>query len=193
MGLLDPEVPLDPGVGGCSIHEGALQMADIIVSTTNAGVSGAIRVGTGSSASHAALYDGNGMVIEALGHGVVAHAIATALDDDSLAVVYRAPNLTATQKRLAAEWALRQVGTAYSVAGALLSTDKIMCRVAGPRPGGFFCSQLVFEAFVQAGAPLSSLPSQCVTPADAVRIAAHSLTYVGHLKGSLTRWPILSP
>ena len=109
--------------------------------------------------------------------------------------VWTAGALPATLNCLGTEpfWALRQVGTAYSVAGALLSTDKIMCRVAGPRPGGFFCSQLVFEAFVQAGAPLSSLPSQCVTPADAVRIAAHSLTYVGHLKGSLTRWPILSP
>lgn len=193
MGLFAPEIPLDPGVGGCSIGETALQMGDIIVSTTDAGVSGAIRVGTGSSVSHAALYDGNGMVIEALGHGVVAHSIATALSDDSLAVVYRAPNLTDTQRRMAVEWALLQVGTPYSVSGALLSSDKLMCRVAGPRPGAFFCSQLVFEAFVQAGAPLSSLPSQCVTPADAVAIAAHSLTYVGHLKGSLTRWPILSP
>jgi len=193
MGLFAPEIPLDPGVGGCSIGEASLQMGDIIVSTTDAGVSGAIRVGTGSSVSHAALYDGAGMVIEALGHGVVAHPTATALSDDSLAVVYRAPNLTDTQRRLAVEWALRQVGTPYSVSGAVLSTDKILCRVTGPRPGGFFCSQLVFEAFVQAGAPLSSLPSQCVTPADAVTIAAHSLTYVGHLKGSLTRWPVLSP
>lgn len=193
MGLFDPEIPLDPGAGGCSIGETALQMGDIIVSTTDAGVSGAIRVGTGSSASHAALYDGAGMVIEALGHGVVAHAVATALSDDVLAVVYRVPDLGDTQRRMAVEWALRQVGAPYSVSGAVLSTDKILCRVAGPRPGAFFCSQLVFEAFVQARAPLTSLPSQCVTPADAVRIAAHSLTYVGHLKGSLTRWPIVSP
>ena len=135
MGLFDPEVPLDPGVGGCSIHEGALQMADIIVSTTNAGVSGAIRVGTGSSASHAALYDGNGMVIEALGHGVVAHAIATALDDDSLAVVYRAPNLTATQKRLAAEWASAAKDKKFGLVFEDHLPELLPLHGAQPRPG----------------------------------------------------------
>jgi uncharacterized protein YycO len=191
MGLFGREIPLDPGAGGCSIGEAALQMADIIVSTTDAGVSRGIRVGTGSAVSHAAMYDGAGMIIESLGHGVEVHPIATALADDTLAVAYRLPDLDEIRRRRIVEWALRQRGVPYSVAGAVLSTDKILCRLAGPRPGAFFCSQLVFEAYRQAGAPLTTLPPQCVTPADAVEIAQHHLAYVGHLKGSLTRFPVV--
>jgi hypothetical protein len=40
------QIPLDPGIGGRSIGAGALVNADIIVSTTRAGVSGIIRIRT---------------------------------------------------------------------------------------------------------------------------------------------------
>lgn len=101
------------------------------------------------------------------------------------------PGLNDSQRQRVADWALRQVGVPYSVSGALISADKILCRVMGPRPGAFFCSQLVFEAYRQAGVPLTTLPSECVTPADAAAIAHHRLSYVGHLKGSLTRFPVV--
>lgn len=191
MGLFAQEIPLDPGAGGCSIGEAALEMGDIIVSTTDAGVSRGIRFGTLSPVSHAAMYDGMGMMIESLGHGVEVHPIATALADDTLAVAYRMPGLDDAKRRRVVEWALRQRGVPYSVAGALISADKILCRVVGPRPGAFFCSQLVFEAYRQAGVPLTTLPSECITPADAAAIAQHHLAYVGHLKGSLTRFPVI--
>lgn len=51
-------IPLDPGRGGRSVGPEALQIGDIIVSTTSAAISRAIRVGTGSEVSHAMLYIG---------------------------------------------------------------------------------------------------------------------------------------
>ena len=45
--------PLSPAAGGRCIAESALNVADIIVSTTNAKISKAIRAATGSQVSHA--------------------------------------------------------------------------------------------------------------------------------------------
>jgi cell wall-associated NlpC family hydrolase len=186
-------IALDPGVGGCSIGTSALEMADIIVSTTNATVSGVIRVGTASVVSHAALYAGSGEVVEAIGKGVVSHAIDEALEEDVLAVAYRSPDLPSSIARAIIAYAGKQVGTPYSVAGALLSSDKIACRVVGPRPGTFYCSQLVIESYAKGGRPLTTAPAQCVTPDDVVTIATHKLKYVGHLKGNTAWFPTISP
>ena len=186
-------IALDPGVGGCSIAIAALQPADIIVSTTTAFNSGAIRIGTRSLVSHAALYAGNGQVIEAIGSGVVQRPIEIALADDALAVAYRSPDLPATMANSIVVYAASKRGTPYSVAGALASSNKIGCRVLGPRPSSFFCSQLVIAAYASAGRPLTNAPPQCVTPEDVVTIAEHQLKYIGHLKGNAAWLPMLSP
>jgi cell wall-associated NlpC family hydrolase len=192
MGLQAP-IALDPGVGGCSISDTALQPADIIVSTTSATVSGVIRVGTHSVVSHAALYAGSGSVIEAIGAGVVSRAIDASLADDVLAVAYRSPKMTAAIAAKIVAFASKQIGTAYSVAGAVMSSDPLACRIAGPRPSTFFCSQLVIEAYRVGGLPLTTSPAQCVTPQDVVDIATRDLTYVGHLKGNTSWFPMISP
>jgi uncharacterized protein YycO len=64
-------IPLDPGRGGRSVGDGALAMGDILVSTTPALSSAAIRIGAGADVSHARLYIGAGQVVEAVGEGVV--------------------------------------------------------------------------------------------------------------------------
>ena len=47
----------------------------------------------------------------------------------------------------------------------------------------FYCSELVFEAFKQAGLPLAQIPSDWSTPQDLVELSYNgSLHYVGHLK-----------
>ena len=181
MGILEKPIALEPGVGGCSIGVSALQPADIIVSTTKATVSGVIRVGTNSVVSHTALYAGNSEVIEAIGQGVVDRAIDDSLEDDVLAVVYRSPDLPGSMASAIVQYAAGKVGTPYSVAGALLSSDKIACRVAGPRPGSFFCSQLVIDSYANGGRPLTGVPAQCVTPNDVVTIAAHNTPVPGAL------------
>ena len=194
MALLEKPIALTPdGGGGPCIGPDALQAADIIVSTTRAAVSGVIRAGTDSPVSHAALYAGNGYVIEAIGAGVTRRKIEDALADDALAVAYRSPNITQEKSDRIIEYATYQIGKPYSVAGALLSTDKILCRVLGPRPASFFCSQLVFEAYRRARLPLTTTPSQCVTPADAAIVAQSQLTYVGHLLGDPAWFPVVAP
>jgi len=95
MALLEKPIALTPAAGGgLCIGPDALQAADIIVSTTRAAVSGVIRVGTNASVSHAALYVGDGYVIEAIGAGVTRHKLDAAVADDALAVAYRSPNIT---------------------------------------------------------------------------------------------------
>lgn len=195
MALLDKPIALDPGVGGVCIDGSALQPADIIVSTTKAGLSLGIRMGTRSAVSHAALYVGNLEVIEAIGAGVVRRSLDAALADDVLAVAYRSPDMKPgiAQKILKYAADQRDARASYSIRGAVLSTDKILCRIISPRPATFFCSQLVFEAYKQGGLPLTSMPSQCVTPQVAVEVAIQRLVYVGHLLGNTAWFPTLSP
>ena len=94
--VIQKPIALDPGIGGCSVGDLALQAADIIISTTGAIISGAIRIGTSSVVSHGALYCGSGSVIEAIGQGVVSRSIYDSLADDALAVAYRHPAVTSS-------------------------------------------------------------------------------------------------
>jgi cell wall-associated NlpC family hydrolase len=186
-------IALDPGVGGRSIPDTMLEPADVIVSTTSVPVSGVIRVGTLSVVSHAALYAGSGSVVEAIGQGVVSRSTTDSLSDDALAVAFRSPKMTLAIAANIIAFASKQIGLPYTVVGALLSIDQIKCRIVGPRPGKFFCSQLVIESYRQGGLPLTTAPAQCVTPQDVVDIATNDLTYVGHLKGNASWFPIISP
>ena len=87
------------------ITQADMQPADIIVSTGSGAVSAVIRTGSLSPYSHAALYIGNGEVIEAIGEGVVRQSLANALSDDTLAVVYRRIGLSAAQAGLVIRYA----------------------------------------------------------------------------------------
>ena len=194
MGLISKSIALTPANGsGICISFSALRPADIIVSTTKAMVSSAIRLGTMSVVSHAALYAGDQIVIEAIGGGVTKHGIQDALADDVLTVAYRHPAMSAAIARAIIAFADKQVGQPYSRIGAILSPDHVLCVIAGNRSSGFFCSQLVAEAYRQVGLPLFDVPSQCVTPDDVVEIAQHRLAYVGHIKGDPSWFPVISP
>jgi cell wall-associated NlpC family hydrolase len=186
-------IALDPGVGGRSISETALQPADIIVSTTKAAISGVIRVGTLSVTSHTALYAGSGSVIEAIGQGVVSRSTADSVADDALAVAYRSPRMTPAIAANILAFASKQIGLPYSVGGALLANGSLCGFIGGPKPGKFFCSQLVIMSYAQGGLPLTTATASCVTPQDLVDIATNELTYVGHLKGNTSWLPIFSP
>ncbi len=81
------EIPLEPASGGgMSIDDRALEVGDIIVSTTSERVSEIIRDVTGSKVSHSALYVGDGMIVEAIGSGVRLQTLEDALADDLYAV-----------------------------------------------------------------------------------------------------------
>ncbi len=182
------------------VTQAALQAADVIVSTGTGAVSGVIRAGTLSRYSHAALYIGNGEVIEAIGEGVVRQSLADALRDDVLAVAYRRVGLSSSQASQVVRFAARQVGKSYDYGGVVGSS----ARTAGGTVGrvifiplgviqgaaavanmlspdsSFFCSELVLRAFEDAGAPITFISATMSTPSDIP--GSHRMSYVGHLK-----------
>ena len=200
-----PDTPLDPGVGGQSIGEGALQIGDVIVSTTAHASSALIRFGTGSQVSHAKLYIGGGQVVEAIGQGVVLRSLAESLADDTTAVAFRYPGITNQQQLMVRDFAGRQLDLPYNYVGvvrlALFQIERTNCDVLpgdlqnacrnwvgrivlGPgNSDTFFCSQLVLGAYADAGVPLTSTVPHWNSPEEIVDLSLTShLAYVGHLK-----------
>jgi len=170
---------------GRSVDPSSLLTADIVLSTTDAAISKAIRVGTGSPVSHGMLYIGDGQVVEAIGEGVVMRSLGLALRDAIRAAVYRKSDLTETQALMVRDYVGNQVGKPYDAVGALLSPDPVLCHVPGA-PEKFFCSELVLAAFDHAGASLTDRRPSCGTP-DTLLSAYFSGTtqYVGHLVADL--------
>lgn len=179
----------------------ALKTADIIVSTTAAADSRAIRVGTSSLFSHAMLYDGAGKVIEAIGEGVVRRPLATELSHATLAVALRRKGMTESLGRKVVLNAVQLMSSAkgYDVPGAIgagLARMTTLCDVhvvlcagviaaqAGlfSRPNRFYCSQLVTEAFRRAGVPIINRASSASIPQDIIQARSEGvLEYLGDL------------
>lgn len=197
-----PLPPLSPAVGGRSIGLSALEPADLIVSTTSARLSRAIRSTTGSAVSHAMLYTGHGQVVEAIGDGVVHRAVAAAVGGGTLAVAFRHPWVTPGMAQAIVSFARSQVGKGYDYRGLAAQAgyrlDRwFFCRVARIEDCDeraarnnlwlasgtqFFCSELVAEAYRQAGLPLVQGSSTSASPQDLVQAwISGALLYVGHL------------
>jgi len=183
------------------ISESDLQKADIIVSTTSAAVSTVIRTGSISRVSHARLYVGSGEVIEAVGSGVVRVSLTTAMNEDTLTVVYRRRNMSDEIADIVIRFAERQIGKAYDYAGVAgaggTTAGGTVASIISPLLGigmsagaisnmispdsKFFCSELVVRAFEEANAPIISRPATLSRPGDIT--TSHFLQYVGHLRG----------
>ena len=201
--------PASEGGAGRSIGAGALQNADIIVSTTDAFISKAIRNVTDSSVSHAMLYVGDGLIVDATGHGVDVRPLAEAIFDASLAVAYRHPQMTPGKAMVVRDFAGRRIGSKYSVRGIVGQlgakidnavfcdandvhrlTGQGNCQVAVKRLNmsvasdqQLFCSQLVIEAYQKAGLPITKTPPSFTSPEELVRLRLiDTIRYVGHLK-----------
>lgn len=192
-------IALAPSKGGRSIATGALKPADIIVSTTGAFVSKAIRFGTMSAVSHAMLYTGNDSAAEAVGDGVRETGLAIALTGATLAVAYRRNSLSDDNikeiLRFVREKAGAKAGYDYSgLVGAGAAANGLVCIALGAvgcfaanqgafgSSNKFFCSELVLEAFrrvdkaITSGRPDTSNPGQIPGA-----VSTGVLTYVGHL------------
>ncbi|MCU0985352.1 MAG: hypothetical protein MUC89_10480 [Acetobacteraceae bacterium] len=186
--------PLTPPTGGYSVAMSGLEPADIIVSTTDTIVSGLIRFGTRSVVSHAILYVGGGTVVEAVRKGVVKRSLVDALSDANLAVAYRCPVLTQRERKKIVTWAVSQArkGLKYSMGKISFLSDptiRHLCGVVSAVQTEFICSELVIAAYEQAGVPLTTQPSACVSPEGVLQIAKERLVYVGHLRGDLLKRP----
>ena len=101
---LADDIPLDPGVGGQSIGIQALQVGDVILSTTDHLTSSVIRAGSGSQVSHAMLFVGQGgQVVEAVGGGVRLVPLEDAINDSTVAVAFRVAELSDDQRQQIAD------------------------------------------------------------------------------------------
>jgi uncharacterized protein YycO len=101
-----------------------LRMADIIVSTTDAGVSRLIRLGIGSDFSHTMLYKGSSCVIEAVESGIMDRQWSEASKNATLAIALRRRNMTEELKKAV-------IGYALAFKDKKLPYDKIGAMGAG--------------------------------------------------------------
>lgn len=183
----------------------ALRPADIIVSTTDAGVSAVIRAGTGSSVSHSMVYVGGGFVIEAVERGVLKNQLTDALNQAVLAIALRRRNLTEKQRADVIKYATQFMWRPYDKVGAAGSGTSLgrgsllaafgcgitlgLCVVGivgmgdNAKPANadraFFCSELVARVFELAGASVVEGAPSYTTPRQ-IRMA-NTLLYLGKL------------
>lgn len=204
----EKEIPLDPGVGGRSIALEAMQPGDIIISTTDSDISSRIRKATNSEVGHSAVYIGNGNVIEAIDDGVMQFTVETSISQDSVSVAYRHKEITpdkaaaivafledAKNKKLKFDYyGLIRVAPYQLISNYCesLPTDTLRstCRASAnafklgtDNHNEFYCSELVFAAFKNAGLNISDVDPHWSSPQDVVRLNHNgTLQYVGHLK-----------
>ncbi|MEM7374373.1 MAG: hypothetical protein AAF587_37610 [Bacteroidota bacterium] len=202
------DIALSPENGGRSIGIDSLESGDIILSTTNdPEISGRVRAITNSAISHAAVYIGEGRVVEAIESGVMERSLETAMKDDSVTVAFRHQQMSPEKAAIIKDFLVqkRKEGVKFdryamirnlpiqiitSICGALLPSLRDKCRNFAGRiflgtesNNEFYCSELVFAAFEAADVQLSNTDPQWTSPEDLVQLSFNgTLQYVGHLK-----------
>ncbi len=200
--VTNENIPLTPETGGMSIGEQALEVGDIIVSTTSENISRIIRHVTSSKVSHSSLYVGDGMVVEAVANGITLTTLEHALSDDSYAVALRCPELTVQQKLQIRDFAGRNLDVGYNFVGIsrhllyrlagnicrqfeganrlLCEAKRLQISFGNDDSDRWYCSELIFAAYEHAGVSLGVVP-RTSTPETLVSLT-NMLAYVGHLK-----------
>lgn len=167
-----------------------LRPGDIILTTGTGLTSAGIQLMTLAPVSHAAVYVGDGQVVEAVHSGVRVWGIEEFLAQETTMLAFRHSDLSAEQAAEIRGYALRQVGAPFNFMGVMLHVPLSIHRVACElplTPSGvrdvcirtmgniqylsavrqqFFCSQLVLQAYRHAGAPITDADPRMVSPAD---------------------------
>lgn len=167
-----------------------LRPGDIILTSTPSLRSAGIQLLTFSPVSHAAVYVGNGEVVEAVGSGVRVRTLLKLLEEESLALALRYPDLTPVQAQTVRAVALQKVGRRFNFVGVAMhipfTVNRRLCELplvpAAIRDtcirgvGGvhhlatsrwaLFCSQLVLQSYRQAGVPITDADPRLISPAD---------------------------
>ena len=183
-----PSLTLDDGQ--VLARQEDLRQGDIILTSGPSLTAASIQLLTLAPVSHAAVYIGNGEVVEAVVSGVRVRRIEELLASEVAVVALRYPDLSEQQAAEIRAYALRQVGAPFNLMGLMLhmplSIQRAACelplaplgardaciRTVGsiqqlsPRSSQFFCSQLVLQAYRHAGVPITSADSRIVSPAD---------------------------
>jgi hypothetical protein len=183
-------ISIEPADGAAVLGPEALRPGDILLTHAPSLRAAGIQLFTFAPISHAAVYIGNGEVVEAVMPSVRTRSIEEVLKEETVVVVLRHPELTEEQARLIKEYALAKSGTGFSFLGVTLqfpfSIGRKVCEVplvpsavrdACIRSVGvlsqvaaserqLFCSQLVLQAYRHAGVPLTNADPRLISPAD---------------------------
>lgn len=181
---------IEPGAGASFVPPADLRPGDIILTSQPTLRSAGIQLMTFAPVSHAAVYVGNGQVVEAVGSGVRVRTLAKLMEEEAVAVALRYPELSAEQAKGVRSVAMEKVGRSFNYVGVALhvpfSINRRLCelpmipslvRDACVRGIGgihhlvtsrraLFCSQLVLQSYRQAGVPITDADPRLISPAD---------------------------
>jgi uncharacterized protein YycO len=181
---------ISPKNGGQFIEVSELQVGDILLTATTGVASVGIRAATLAPVSHAALYVGDGQVVEAVVKGVQMRSMVRFLDEESTVVAFRHPKITAENANGLKTFAVNQIGKSYNHVGIVLhapfAIERRICelplipgvireaclrglaqiQLGAMRDNSFFCSQLVVAAYAAAQTPLVETDPRFVSPGD---------------------------
>jgi uncharacterized protein YycO len=173
-----------------AVPQDTLEPGDIILTSAPTLRSVGIRLFTLSSVSHAALYVGDGRIVEAVGSGVHERPLDGLLREENVALVLRYPGLTRDQQLEILDYALQKTGARFSYFGATLhlpfSFTRRVCELplvpgavrdaclralgvlsyAAATESQLFCSQLVMQAYQHAGVHITDADARLISPAD---------------------------
>lgn len=145
------------------LNDAVLHPGDIVLTTTTAPISKAIRVATRSDISHAMVYVDNCSAIDATGEGVHARNTQRTLFEEECAihVLRLRSGISAEELSAVITYVRGHVGTQYS------AREAVLAGLGGARQWSTkqFCSRLVAQAFASAGIRLVADPNFC-SPAD---------------------------
>lgn len=145
------------------LNDAVLRPGDIVLTTTTAAVSKAIRVVTGSDISHAMVCVEDYSIIDATGEGVHARNTQRLFFEEgcSIYVLRLRDGISDAQLAAVRTYMRAHIGTQYSTKEAMLTV------LGGARQWSKkqFCSRLVAQAFASAGIQLVPDPNFC-SPAN---------------------------
>lgn len=165
-----------------------LEPGDILLSAEPTIVSAGIRLMTIAPVSHAAVYVGDGQLVDAMRWGVRVRDLHDLLEESAIVLVLRYPELTAERAAVITEYSVNKSGAGFNFLGITLQVPfSIARRVCEPvfaalrdaclRSIGIvhrlaasesrvFCSQLVLQAYRHAGVLLTDADPRLISPAD---------------------------
>jgi hypothetical protein len=207
LAIVDPEF-LEPG--------------DILLSAEPTAVSAGIRLLTIAPVSHAAVYVGDGQLVDAMRWGVRVRELNELLEEAAFVLVLRYPELTAERAAVITKYSVNMAGAGFSFLGITLQVPfSIARRVCEPVVAALrdacirslgvvqrlaasdrvFCSQLVLQAYRHAGVLLTEADPRLISPADILHMREGDvsslsiempLRYVGHLKSAPAQTAVAS-
>lgn len=194
-----------PEGGSRAIDTSAIQMGDILLTSPFGPTSMGIRLFSASSVSHAAIYLGNDLVVEAVGgSGVQIVTMDEVMEHNTKIIVFRVPDLSEQQALAIRQFSESKVGVKYNYNGVALMAPFMFTRqLCNLNPfsstfrndclnkiaqiqlgddedakGKFFCSQFVIEAYNQAGLPITASAPVWVSPVDLLHMREGDVAFL---------------